>query len=164
MSLSARFPRGPRGLPSTWALSLPSCAPRPTPPQGSQHPATLPVHRCIKPHQQRCAASAPRSIALPSLLQPTETSRASAHYDPSSLPSPEGPLWSLPLPTPQGAGRGTCRAERSAAPWARARKTDTEQKRETDLVLTWHRKARVLWNCWGGGRFPLQSGSLQRWR
>ena len=27
-------------------------------------------------------------------------------------------------------------------------------------MLTWHRKTRVLWNCWGGGRFPLCSLGL----
>lgn len=72
-------------------------------------------------------------------------------------PKPEGPPWS-----PHLGSRRTqdYRGEQSALSWALARKTDTEQKRKTDLVLTWHRKTRVLWNCWGGGRFPLCSLGL----
>ena len=163
MSLSAQFPRAPvvchpPGHFHCPAVRLPPPRPRAasTPPPSRVTGASNPINGAALhlPHgpspslhfcsQQRRPERAPTMTQAPRQAQ-------------KAL---RGPCLSPP-PREQDLGLS---GERSAAPWAPARKTDTEQKRETDLVLTRHRKARVLWNCWGGGRFPLQSGSLQRWR
>lgn len=151
MSLSARFPWAPvvchpPGHFHCPAVSLPPARPRAA--------STLP------PSLFTGASNPINDAALHLPLGPSPSLHfCSQQRRPERAPT----MTQAPRPSPGEQDVGLS-GERSAAPWAWARKTDTEQRRETDLVLTRHRKAHVLWNCWGGGRFPLQSGSLQRWR